>query len=183
VLQAALRRSEPGGNGSDEIGRENAALRRLVVAYQHLSSLAAQDADLQTVTELIAESVGTAVALVDQRLVVTAACNTAVPEETWLCGQPATHPGIAQVVEAVSRTRRAVRIPDLAGTGTIIVAPVPVGDEVAAFLLALGGVCHSAVEIARSYDGARRAREIVVRAGKTGTAVAMEDLGGSVAAA
>ncbi|HEY2638542.1 MAG TPA: hypothetical protein VGI66_01475, partial [Streptosporangiaceae bacterium] len=41
----------------------------------------------------------------------------------------------------------------------------------------IGGVCHSAVEIAQSYDGARRAREIVARAGKTGTAVAMEDLG------
>jgi hypothetical protein len=135
--RAANPGSEPGGNGSDEIGKENAALRRLVVAYQHLSSLAAQDADLQTVTELIAESVGTAVAVVDQRLVVTAACNTAVPEETWLCGQPLTHPGIAQIVEAVSRTRRAVRIPDVAGTGAIIVAPVPVGDEVAAFLLAL----------------------------------------------
>jgi hypothetical protein len=73
--------SEPAGNGSDEIGRENVALRRLVVAYQHLSSLAAQDADVQTVTELIAESVGTAVALVDQRLVAAERFFTAqVPE-------------------------------------------------------------------------------------------------------
>jgi DNA-binding PucR family transcriptional regulator len=33
------------------------------------------------------------------------------------------------------------------------------------------------VEIAQSYDGARRAREIFARAGKTGAAMAMEDLG------
>lgn len=103
--------------GGDEIGREIAALRRLVAAYQYLSSLAAQDADIETVTKLIAEGAGTAVAVVDERLSVLAACGGPVSDREWFCGDSLSHPRLVQVFEVVGRTRRPLRIPGIAGTG------------------------------------------------------------------
>ena len=123
--------------GSEEIGRENAALRRLIVAFQHLSGLAVQDADLESVTESIAERVDTAVAVVDDKLMVLACSGGAKSDAAHLFRDHLSHPRLAQVLEVVGPTRRALRMPGMAGIAPIIVAPVPVGDTIPAFLLTL----------------------------------------------
>ena len=123
--------------GDEEIGRENAALRRLIVAFQHLSSLAVQDAGLESVTESIAERVDTAVAVVDDKLTVLACSGGAGSDAAQLFRGHLRHPRLAQVLEVVGPTRRALRIPGMAGVAPIIVAPIPVGDTVPAFLLTL----------------------------------------------
>lgn len=123
--------------GSDEIGRENAALRRLVVAFQHLSGLAVQDAGLESVTESIAERVDTAVAVVDDKLVVLACSGGAESDAAHMFRDHLKHPRLAQVLDVVGPTRRALRMPGMAGVAPIIVAPVPVGDTIPAFLLTL----------------------------------------------
>ena len=132
MLMAAAMRT-----GDEEIGRENAALRRLIVAFQHLSSLAVQDAGLESVTESIAERVDTAVAVVDDKLSVLACSGGTESDAAQLFRDHLRHPRLAQVLEVVGPTRRALRIPGMAGVAPIIVAPVPVGDTVPAFLLTL----------------------------------------------
>lgn len=47
----------------------------------------------------------------------------------------------------------------------------------AAINAGIGGMCHSAIDIARSYNDARRTVDIVGRMGQVGTSVAVEDLG------
>ena len=124
-------------DGSEQIGRENAALRRLIVAFQHLSGLAVQDAGLESVTESIAERVDTAVAVVDDKLTVLACSGGMESDAAQLFRDHLRHPRLAQVLEVVGPTRRALRMPGMAGIAPIIVAPVPVGDTVPAFLLTL----------------------------------------------
>jgi sugar diacid utilization regulator len=120
---------------ADEIGRENAELRRLVAALQHLSSLAVEDVGLDSVTQFVAERVHTAVALVDEQLTVLATSGGS--ESTWFLGDRLDDPRLSQVLTVVGPTRRALRIPGIAGAAPIIVAPVPVGDTVPAFMLTL----------------------------------------------
>lgn len=123
--------------GSEEIGRENAALRRLIVAFQHLSGLAVEDTGLESVTESIAERVDTAVAVVDDKLTVLACSGGMESDAAQLFRDHLRHPRLAQVLEVVGPTRRALRMPGMAGFAPIVVAPVPVGDAVPAFLLTL----------------------------------------------
>jgi sugar diacid utilization regulator len=126
-----------GLTGADEIGRENVALRRLVLAYQHLTSLAVHDANLETVTELIAERMDTAVAVVDDKLAVLASAGRSVPDAAPYLLSRLSHPRLAQVLGVVGPTRRALRIPGDTDAAPIIVAPVPVGPAVPAYLLTL----------------------------------------------
>lgn len=131
--------SPPRPTGHDGLVRENAVLRRLAAAYQHLSDLAAQDAGVEAVTELIAERVGTAVAVVDEKLEVLAAASPGVsgPEAAEFLLDRLSHPRLAQVLGVAGPTRRALRVPDLTGAAPIIVAPVPVGYTIAAYVLTL----------------------------------------------
>jgi sugar diacid utilization regulator len=123
--------------GSEQIGRENAALRRLVSTIQHLSSLAAQDVGLESITESIAERVDMAVAVVDEKLAVLACSGGMASEAARFFSDRLKHPRLVQVLEVVGPMRRALRVPGFAETAPIIVAPVPVGDTVPAFLLTL----------------------------------------------
>jgi len=114
-------------------------LRELVAVYRHLSGLAAQHADLQTVVQLIADRAGVTVAVVGGAGEVLAAAAQA------------TSPGAAGVVvgdylelrraggvlAAVGQGRRALRLPAVAATPSAVVAPVLVADEVAGFVLTL----------------------------------------------
>ncbi|MFD2422626.1 PucR family transcriptional regulator [Amycolatopsis pigmentata] len=120
----------------NEISRENTALRGLVAVYRHLSTLAAQDSGIEAVTELIAERMDATVAVVDERMGVLAAASPAgVAEE--VVRERVVHPRLAQVLALTGHTRRAARIPDVIEPSPMIVAPIPVGNEVPAFLLTL----------------------------------------------
>lgn len=122
---------------NDEIGRENAELRHLVAALQHLSSLAVEGAGLESVAEFVAERVDTAVAVVDQELMLLAASGGAVSDAARIFGEQLSRPALPQVLGVVGPTRRALRVPGLAGVAPMIIAPVPIGDEVRAYLLTL----------------------------------------------
>jgi sugar diacid utilization regulator len=121
------------------VAKENVALRTLVTLYRHLSNLATQPAGIAGVVELIADRVDTAVAVVDDKLAVLAAAevggSTADAARFFL--ERLAHPRLVQVLEVVGPTRRALRIPDVAETAPIIVAPILVGDSVPAYLLIL----------------------------------------------
>ncbi|MQA93968.1 MAG: hypothetical protein GEV11_04735 [Streptosporangiales bacterium] len=74
--------------GHSEIGRENRALRDLVALYRHLSGLALQNADIATVTRLIAERTGATAAVVGPRMdVLAAAFPTPRGQSSTLSGQ------------------------------------------------------------------------------------------------
>ncbi|NIJ12329.1 sugar diacid utilization regulator [Saccharomonospora amisosensis] len=124
---------------TDDIGRENVALRRLVAVYRHLSSLAVQDDGIEAVTELIAERVDATVAVVDDKLTVLAAASptSSTDEAARLVGERMVHPRLAQVLGVAGRTRRALRLPDVEEAGPVIVAPILVGDQVPAYLMTL----------------------------------------------
>ena len=119
--------------------REVHALRNLVAVYRHLSGLAVQNADLATVTRLIAETTGATVAIVSPTMDIMTA---AAPGET---GERAAqdvrdlvvHPRLGEVLAAASRARRALRMPGAGTAASVIVAPVLVGDDVPAHLLTL----------------------------------------------
>jgi sugar diacid utilization regulator len=123
--------------GIDDIGRENAELRRLVAALQHLSTLAVQNVGLDSIVEFVAARVHTAVAVVDEQLTVLASSVDSASGAGELYGEGLSHPRLAQVLEVVGPTRRALRMPGIGGAAPIIVAPVPVADAVPAFLLTL----------------------------------------------
>ncbi|MCT7660667.1 PucR family transcriptional regulator [Mycobacterium deserti] len=112
-------------------------MRRLVAALQHLSSLAVQDAGLESVAEFVAERIDTAVAVVDDQLTLLAASGGSESDAARYFSDPARRTRLAQVLAVAAPTRRALRIPGVAGVEPIIVAPVPVGDTVPAFLLTL----------------------------------------------
>src|SRR2546422_4971124 len=66
----------------DGISRENHMLRELVTIYHHLTGLALQSADLQTVIELLAARMRCRVAVVNPTLdVVAAAAPDGAPKE------------------------------------------------------------------------------------------------------
>lgn len=122
-----------------EIGRENLALRRLVAVYRHLSSLAVQDAGIESVTELIAGRVGATVAVVDDKLAVLAAASPGAAGDgaARAVRERMVHPRLAQVLAVAGRTRRALRLPDVEESAPVVVAPILVGDEVPAYLMTL----------------------------------------------
>jgi PucR family transcriptional regulator, purine catabolism regulatory protein len=143
-MVSAMPGSEPvpgtGSGARGEAAREVLALRNLVAVYRHLSGLAVQNTDIATVTRLIAEQTGATVAIVSPTMDILTA---AAPGET---GERAAqdvrdlvvHPRLGEVLAAASRARRALRLPGAGTAASVIVAPVLVGDDVPAHLLALG---------------------------------------------
>jgi PucR family transcriptional regulator, purine catabolism regulatory protein len=125
---------------ADPTSQENAALRGLVAVYRHLSTLAAQDSSIEAVTEVIAERMQVTVAVVDERMTVLAASSAtrSTGEVVGYVRDHVVHPKLAEVLSITGRTRRAVRIPDVrpvSEASPVIVAPIPVGDDVPAYLL------------------------------------------------
>ena len=100
-------------------------LRSLVALYRHLSSLAIQNAGLDTMAALIAERVQTAVAVVDEQLAVLAAVDAhgSAPGTASAFFECVAGPRLARVLDVVGPTRRPLRFPGVDGTPPIIVAP------------------------------------------------------------
>lgn len=126
-----------GANGAD--AQELVVLRRLVTLYRQLSSIAAQDADLGAVVDLIAARTESAVAIVDRDLNVVATSEPRSRAEPGAA--PATFqeyltdPRLVQVFEAAGRSRCALVLPESSSAAAAIVAPVLVGDDVPAYVL------------------------------------------------
>jgi sugar diacid utilization regulator len=125
----------------DVAARENQVLRELVTIYHHLTGLALQSADLQTVAGLLADRVDSLVGVVSPTLDVLAAAG---PERTP--AEAAT--GVQQLVSArrlgrvlstLAKTRRALRLPGPDGSASLVAAPVLVGDDILAYLLTVEG--------------------------------------------
>src|SRR5579875_1234944 len=128
---------EPTPVRADGVGRENQVLRELVTIYHHLTGLALQSADLETVARLLAERIADLVAIVSPTLdVLAAAAAGAGPGEAmgraraFISGRR-----LGQVVSVVARTRRPLRLPAAEGSPSVVVAPVLVGDDILACLL------------------------------------------------
>src|SRR2546429_9787671 len=96
----------------DGISRENSVLRELVKIYHHLTGLALQSADLQTVIELLAERMSCRVAVVSPTLDVLAAAAPGAPREAIdRIRESLARNRLARVLRAVTQTRRALRLP------------------------------------------------------------------------
>jgi sugar diacid utilization regulator len=70
----------PAGSARD-LGRENTVLRELVTVYRQLSGLALQDADLASVTQLLADRTAATVAVVSPVMDVMAAASPGAPPD------------------------------------------------------------------------------------------------------
>lgn len=128
----------------DGVSRENQVLKELVTIYHHLTGLALQNADVQTVVELLARRMACRVALVDPTLEILAAgapdLNAGAAKER--ARESITRTRLARVLNAVSETRRALRLPAVAGGPSSVVAPVLVGDDILAYLLTVEDAGH-----------------------------------------
>lgn len=137
-MHAAPRQAAVSATQSD-ISRENAVLRDLVTVYRHLSGLALQNADIGTVTRLLSKQTEATAAIVDPTMEVLAAAAPDASEEdaTEQIRDYVVHPRLSHVLTATGQTRRALRLPDVADSASVIVAPILVGDEVPAYLMTL----------------------------------------------
>jgi sugar diacid utilization regulator len=106
----------PAGSARD-LSRENTVLRELVTVYRQLSGLALQDADLASVTQLLADRTAATVAVVSPVMDVMAAGSPGAPAEkaAVMVADALVHPRLGQVLRA----------------------PILVGDEVPAHLITL----------------------------------------------
>ena len=122
-----------------DLGRENAVLRELVTVYRQLSGLALQDADLASVTQLIADRTAATVAVVSPVMDVIAAASPGVPAEkaAALIREAIVHPRLGQVLRASREGHRPLWLPSVGGMPAVIVAPVLVGDDVPAHLITM----------------------------------------------
>ncbi len=136
-LPAAGRAAPPGS--ARDLGRENMVLRELVTVYRQLSGLALQDADLATVTQLLADRTAATVAVVSPVMDVMAAASPGAPPEkaAVMVAEALVHPRLGQVLRASRQGHRSLWLPSVGGMPAIIVAPILVGDEVPAHLITL----------------------------------------------
>ncbi len=119
-----------------EIQRENESLRRLVAVSNHLSRLAVQGADLETITAVLARTIGRTVAVLDpllEPLAVAAGMEGLEPDIAWV----GSDPQLVRVLGAVAETREALRIPAVRHLGRpgCVIAPILFGDDVFAYLV------------------------------------------------
>jgi sugar diacid utilization regulator len=132
-------RSAQASGRVSEAARENIALRRLVTVYRHLSGMAAQNADLTSVAELIAGHAQATVAIVDPAMDILAAATPGEPtaQAVKYVRDFVVHPRLGAILKAAGSARRPLRFGDVAAPATVIVAPVLVGDDVSAYLITL----------------------------------------------
>ncbi len=123
--------------GPKDLGRENKVLRELVTVYRHLSGLALQNADLDSLARLLADRIDATVAVVNEMMDVLAAGAPGIsPDEAAeTVREQVVHPRLGQVLRASRQSHRALRLPRVGDMPAVIVAPVLVGDEVPAHLL------------------------------------------------
>lgn len=123
--------------GPKDLGRENKVLRELVTVYRHLSGLALQNADLDSLARLLADRTDATVAVVNEMMDVLAAGAPGVSAEEAAdtVREQVVHPRLGQVLRASRQSHRALRLPRVGDMPAVIVAPVLVGDDVPAHLL------------------------------------------------
>src|SRR5215472_9249959 len=133
---------------ADPAARENQVLRELVAIYHHLTGLALQSADLQSVAGLLAARMASRVGVVSPTLDVLAAAGPGqVPAEAAAGLQDQlSSPRLGRVLTAVARTRRALRVPGSESSPSIVVAPVLVGEDILAYLLTVEAAREEAGE-------------------------------------
>ena len=121
----------------DGVSRENRVLRELVTIYHHLTGLALQSADLDSVIRLLARRSAAMVAVVSPTLDVLAAAapDPAAPAAAR-AGDHIVSRTLGRILGTVNQTRRALRLPAEGAAPSLVVAPILVGDEVVAYLLA-----------------------------------------------
>jgi sugar diacid utilization regulator len=121
--------------------RENALLRDLVAVYSHLSGLASQDADVDAVVRLVAHRTGATVLVLGPAMEVLAAVPVDAGER--LAAATGAAP-LGPFLAAAATNRRPMTLPGLGAEtdgadggppGPVVVAPVLVGDQVAAHLV------------------------------------------------
>jgi PucR family transcriptional regulator, purine catabolism regulatory protein len=129
----------PAAGQPRDLGRENVLLRELVTVYRQLSGLALQDADLASVTQLLADRITATVALVSPVMDVMAAAAPGLPPDkaAVMVAEALIHPRLGQVLRASRQGHRSLWLPSVGGMPAIIVAPVLVGEEVPAHLITL----------------------------------------------
>ena len=160
--------------GPKDLGHENKVLRDLVTVYRHLSGLALQNADLNSLAQLLADRADATVAVVNEMMDVLAAGAPGVsPEQAAeAVREQVVHPRLGQVLRASRQSHRALRLPRVGDMPAVIVAPILVGDEVPAHLLTFDSVDKSleddmsllVTEHAATISGVILGRERVVAA-------------------
>lgn len=124
--------AEPGGHG------DAAQLRRLVAMCSHLSALAAHSTDLTPIVEVLASSTGSGVTVVNRGLKTLAFADVIRSSVASRPELQAAEPQLQAVLATAARTRRALAVPSAERGGTsVIVAPISVGEEVVAYMLAV----------------------------------------------
>src|SRR5216683_7078088 len=113
----------------DVAARENQVLRGLVTIYHHLTGLALQSADLQTVAGLLGERIASLVGVVSPTLDVLAAAGPGqtAAEAAVALQQLVAGRRLGQVLVTVAQTRRALRLPAPDGSPSLVAAPILVG--------------------------------------------------------
>lgn len=116
---------------------ENAVLRDIVTIYSELSGLASQDTDASTVLRLVAGRVGGSAAVVDAHLEVLASAAADDADPGALAGVlTGERAALARLVATAALTRRALTLPAAdEDAPSVVVAPIILGDEPAAYLL------------------------------------------------
>ncbi|TMC13270.1 MAG: hypothetical protein E6J41_00985 [Chloroflexi bacterium] len=123
----------------DVAARENQVLRELVTIYHHLTGLALQSADLQTVAALLADRIASLVGVVSPTLDVLAAAGPGRTPAEAAAGlqQLVASRRLGPVLGSLAQTRRALRLPGPDDGPSLVAAPVLVGDDILAYLLTL----------------------------------------------
>jgi len=127
---------------------EPAQLQRVVRTCGYLATLAAQPTDLAVIARVLFESIGTSVVVLDRGLEVTTSAGVAEPEEfvARLRGQTGRS-GLNTLLAAAARSRRALTVPGPdSALGWVVLAPISVGDGVAAYLITTGARDHEISE-------------------------------------
>ena len=122
------------------VHNENVLLRELVTLYQQLTGLTLQDADVSTVTRLLAERTAATVAIVSRGHDVLAAA-AADADDGDVAGHVRDYlqsTRLGAVLNSTAQTRRSLRLPDVGDSVPVIVAPILVGDDVPAYLMTFG---------------------------------------------
>jgi sugar diacid utilization regulator len=131
--------------------REDLSVARdLVTLYRRLSGTAAQSADVSVVTDLLAARLDAPVWIVNDKLTVIVASGTdSTPAEaTERVQARATALRWDRILQVASDTGSAVRSPELADGATVVVAPITVDLDVAAYLMTVEQKRHGSGDFA-----------------------------------
>ncbi|WP_281690683.1 PucR family transcriptional regulator [Pseudonocardia thermophila] len=156
--------------------RELVGLRRFVAMCSHLSATAAQQTELEPILRFFAANTRSSAAVLDRGLeVLAAAGETGAEEIVARTRAQAGTTGLKGVLAAVARNRRALRLPGHERDGSVVIAPVSVGDEIAGYLVSVArpdddpaGIDPDLILLAAEHTalvcGVMLGREIVVAA-------------------